>query len=203
MRRWIPGVVCVVLALSCVASIGLWAFSWRTAYCLSLKRDTPEVRSAPCYAGFVSSAPGVDVFSMRGGLEVRFYGERRGNAWRPEGTTWAFTTSEVTSPKRITEMRDPRSAFNKLGFTAGRWSVSWAVGVPYWFVALVSGLPPIVYARRAMRRRRLAMAGCCRRCGYDLRASSGRCPECGQSMPVTTVEAATSGEAARDVPAFA
>lgn len=32
---------------------------------------------------------------------------------------------------------------------------------------------------RLRRRRDLAAAGVCWRCGYDLRASAGRCPECG------------------------
>jgi hypothetical protein len=49
--------------------------------------------------------------------------------------------------------------------------------VPYWFVLTVGTLLVVRGARR--RTRHPAREGLCVRCGYDLRASSGRCPECG------------------------
>ena len=51
--------------------------------------------------------------------------------------------------------------------------------IPYGALALVTSIPLVVsYARRLRRRRRLARGGCVA-CGYDLRATPGRCPECG------------------------
>jgi hypothetical protein len=40
----------------------------------------------------------------------------------------------------------------------------------------------ILMTRLLVVRRRLRLEGCCRTCGYDLRASTGRCPECGSAF---------------------
>ena len=53
------------------------------------------------------------------------------------------------------------------------------VTLPYAFVILVFALPATIALSRSLRRRRRIRAGCCVACGYDLRASSARCPECG------------------------
>jgi hypothetical protein len=50
---------------------------------------------------------------------------------------------------------------------------------PLWFLALLFAIAPTLAARRWRRRRREARKGLCPRCGYDLRASTDRCPECG------------------------
>ena len=58
------------------------------------------------------------------------------------------------------------------------------VVMPHWFVALAFSVPPgIAVARRVRRRRR--PPGLCSACGYDLRATPGRCPECGRVEPAS------------------
>jgi hypothetical protein len=55
----------------------------------------------------------------------------------------------------------------------------WEAGVPLWFVATLALIPPALAARSWWQQRRRAAEGRCLICGYDLRASPDRCPECG------------------------
>ena len=53
------------------------------------------------------------------------------------------------------------------------------LAVPYWLLALVAAAVPVAGLVGAVRRRARRVWGRCVACGYDLRATSGRCPECG------------------------
>jgi hypothetical protein len=59
---------------------------------------------------------------------------------------------------------------------------TWAIAVPYWGVAALFAGPPagwlLVFRRARSAGWRLRHMRCFR-CGYDLRATPGRCPECG------------------------
>lgn len=51
--------------------------------------------------------------------------------------------------------------------------------VPYWFLVLLLAPAPTWWLWRRARERRRRSASACARCGYDLRATPDRCPECG------------------------
>jgi hypothetical protein len=62
--------------------------------------------------------------------------------------------------------------------------------IPYWFAALATTILPGLWALRWWGRRHARVVGLCRSCGYDLRATPDRCPECGEvpsghASPVT------------------
>ena len=56
-----------------------------------------------------------------------------------------------------------------------------SVSAPHWFLLLLLTTPIALTLRRRIRRARGIRAGLCETCGYDLRESSLRCPECGTS----------------------
>ncbi len=60
--------------------------------------------------------------------------------------------------------------------------------IPHWFLALLFAILPALRLRAAIRSHRRHRAGLCPVCGYDLRATPERCPECGNSATENTEE---------------
>ncbi|HEX4793705.1 MAG TPA: hypothetical protein VH370_07940 [Humisphaera sp.] len=53
---------------------------------------------------------------------------------------------------------------------------------PFWAIVTLFATWPLIWAlfkRKEIRRRRRMRSGHCQSCGYDLRATPDRCPECG------------------------
>ena len=79
------------------------------------------------------------------------------------------------------------------GLEADSWDpVAWvnrtAILLPAWFLALLFSLLPALRLSRWIIDRRLNRPGFCRQCGYDLRATPLRCPECGTvASPLSVV----------------
>ncbi|HEX5242755.1 MAG TPA: hypothetical protein VFW23_05780 [Tepidisphaeraceae bacterium] len=106
-------------------------------------------------------------------------------------------------PKHFADGDSDRAGINLQGFRAGlqfrgwlRADFGWAAyrniflpGTPMasnvrllapdWFVALLASLLPLRWMVIRTRIRRLRESAQCVQCGYDLRASPDRCPECG------------------------
>ena len=58
-----------------------------------------------------------------------------------------------------------------------------SVAVPYWLLVAAAGAGAWATGRGTRRRWRRERRGECVRCGYDLFATPGRCPECGYAPP--------------------
>jgi hypothetical protein len=54
-----------------------------------------------------------------------------------------------------------------------------ALWLPHWSLVLLFAILPALRLRAAIRSRELRRVGLCPKCGYDLRATPDRCPECG------------------------
>ena len=77
---------------------------------------------------------------------------------------------------------DPAGTPFHQGPAAGYTVKSWKLAVPHWFLAALTGVPSCIRIVSVLRRAgmlRRMRHGLCPSCGYDLRATPERCPECG------------------------
>ncbi len=80
----------------------------------------------------------------------------------------------------------PQEPWDRLGFhflyrsTSPQWvGTVWLISVPFWFLVCVFSVLPVIQLRRSLLRRHQLRDRLCSNCGYDLRATPDRCPECG------------------------
>jgi hypothetical protein len=88
---------------------------------------------------------------------------------------FAFTTYGYTFwpyPKSSPGPYAPTSVMNRV------------VMVPWYATLLLTAALPATRLRRLLHRRRRLRDGACAACGYDLRATPGKCPECGSVSPI-------------------
>jgi len=73
-----------------------------------------------------------------------------------------------------------------LGFGHRSWTHGTDYFLPIWLFVWLS----FFFALRSFTRSRPFPNGCCQTCGYDLRATPDRCPECGTPVPLPTSDPA-------------
>ena len=56
----------------------------------------------------------------------------------------------------------------------------YAVGTPHWVLIILFSILPLLAFSGVFKRRQRLLEGHCIHCGYDLRATPDRCPECGK-----------------------
>ena len=114
-------------------------------------------------SGHASSAPG-KIFSL--------------TPDRPVDTHFQFAGIEY--------FNRPRHTYKEGDSTFTLWAFRYLT-LPYWLLTTLFAILPILWTlhlHRQFRARSRLKRGLCPACGYDLRSSKNRCPECGQLTPV-------------------
>jgi hypothetical protein len=186
--------VLVSLTLS-IAAAAIWpwtlhttdmiAYTTKSGLCCSLNTAPGAVG-----VGMISHTPELvaqePIFGMVG-IPIR--------GWMRTNHQWG-TSYELTSGRLVSNSSDSPSCFSMMPpqrrfvgfdyhFAAGKLSNSPETSVdagfntPLWFFILTFAIAPIVWLCRRLRSRHRASNMLCRNCGYDLRATPNRCPECG------------------------
>ena len=149
-RRLFTGASVLSLIL-CLATVGLWVRSYWT-------RDS--------WGRFSNGICGCQFATNSGRLQW---------AW----DTMMPTRGWLHSAEPASTTDDPWFAVHHYDFRPR--AESWFVFVPIALPAILFAVAPVWWLlgrRRTMRRRR--KLGVCDRCGYDLRATPNKCPECGR-----------------------
>ena len=164
VKRWLFNVAAALCLMLCVATVALWLRSYTTG-------DDWEYQTAGDRL-FV-------VLSLNGNLFLCAV-DRRPSPNYPVG----FSHSTFPSPKGpwTAGIATPHDAKRLLGIGIIRGGYFRDLVIAYWLLGTGLLITPALWIRRWRRERRAQGVGLCPTCGYDLRATPDRCPECGNTV---------------------
>jgi hypothetical protein len=188
--------------LLCAATVALWVRSWHKGQ--SIERVDPHRRIV------VTSMYGViQLFRWDGvfqppSLAVSASSNPPPEAWqkwmywhgRNVGDTgptdWAFVPAfsginwwqNAGFDAFDLQLKPRYNAFALHDWLQPRWSGrARSIALPYWAIAVAFCILPGIVLLRFIRHTHRSRVGRCPSCGYDLRATPDRCPECGTIRP--------------------
>jgi hypothetical protein len=181
MARILLNVVVWLGLIGSVSTVVAWA-SGRSCYARYFRVD-------PIREGVVRGRQ-VALVSRGGALMVSYDDFLRDDVKYLEDTAKTYPAWTVQDWHPADVASGNPTFWNRFGFSAvvqrGTNGVPEMVGVsrwisaPDWFVAVVLASPGGAVLLMNFRRRRLSGRNKCTACGYDLRATPDRCPECGK-----------------------
>ena len=183
MRRWLFNLAAVVSLALCLATAAMWVRSRRAVDSVMCFRTTVDAEGDFRRSGITFSSDRgeivIQVFHgpYTPGSETRFQppiDDSPGVQWRrlPYNPNWTYPF-------------DPKHSTAGFGVWVDRgtrdtpWQSWWMAWLPHWSAMAVWAILRAAWLIRWRRRRRRFATGCCAVCGYDLRATPDRCPECG------------------------
>ena len=190
MRRKFFNLLSALSLLLCAATVVLWVRSYNVSDIV--RRDFRRISIN------TQSGHSVELRSAGGGLTVTTAAYHNSDPdlrlWRTPlisaEVSWAWTADEKPIYPQLVPTGLSRS-WSNAGFAWMECSfrTSWFIAydeqsalVPYWFVAMGATVIPLLRLSRVLTSRRQfarRRGERCRLCGYDLRATPDRCPECG------------------------
>jgi hypothetical protein len=104
----------------------------------------------------------------------------------PEKLGWSFENREADEALKLSPVLEEAKSLFGFAFASVDHPPDYrlrAIAIPHWFLALLFTILPAIRLRIAVRSRQ--STGHCPQCGYDLRATPERCPECGAKPAAT------------------
>jgi len=193
MPRWLSNLLAALSLLLCVATVMLWVRSYTLSDQFEWQhRDGKQ---------WLHSARGSLVIghwlSDQSGQAADFYGAKY-----VRETPRAAAVELVWMLLACVNPGETNVTWERFGFAwyekrrANQSSLTATAVAPFWFIAAATAAAPLgrtaTLLLATLRVRRRLRKGHCTTCGYDLRATPDRCPECGTVRSMTSSAVAVS-----------